>query len=82
MVCAECGAEIAGNYVQCPFCSEIVKLPCGHPAACIRGAADDIGSELVTNYCGWCADVADARQKERARCAALAWRLANSLWDG
>jgi len=58
--------------------AEVARLkelqPCGHPIQAIR-STPYIGDQH-SNYCGWCADIDAARQKERERCAQIVEDLA------
>lgn len=46
-------------------------LPCGHPAACIRGGEGADPDAQVTLWCGWCASLEQVRQEEREKWLAV-----------
>jgi len=49
--------------------------PCGHPIQAIRSSTDDLGpGGDVTNWCGWCADVAQF-EREHELCQTLTAEL-------
>ncbi len=40
---------------------------CTHPAACVVSDTDDLGGDMATGHCGWCASLDEVRREERER---------------